>query len=139
MDQLKKVAISLEEVQIEKLDEIVSQSQGYSRSALVREAVDYYLGYLAQAENVNYLSPLITQSIKLTLARFEDNLSEMLFKLAVEITKSNILTAYNSELNDEALDYLNRVSKRIVAENNGAIDLEKSQDYLYENDIFGDE
>ena len=139
MDQLKKVAISLEEAQIEKLDEIASQSQGYSRSALVREAVDYYLGYLAQAENVNYLSPLITQSIKLTLARFEDNLSEMLFKLAVEITKSNILTAYNSELNDEALDYLNRVSKRIVAENNGAIDLEKSQDYLYENDIFGDE
>ncbi len=139
MDQLKKVAISLEEVQIEKLDEIVSQSQGYSRSALVREAVDYYLGYLAQQENVNYLSPLINQSIKLTLARFEDNLSEMLFKLAVEITKSNILTAYNSELNDEALDYLNRVSKRIVAENNGAIDLEKSQDYLYENDLFGDE
>ena len=139
MDQFKKVAISLEEAQIEKLDEIASQSQGYSRSALVREAVDYYLGYLAQAENVNYLSPLITQSIKLTLARFEDNLSEMLFKLSVEITKSNILTAYNSELNDEALDYLNRVSKRIVAENNGAIDLEKSQDYLYENDIFGDE
>jgi hypothetical protein len=139
MDQFKKVAISLEEAQIEKLNEIASQSQGYSRSALVREAVDYYLGYLAQAENVNYLSPLITQSIKLTLARFEENLSEMLFKLAVEICKSNILTAYNRDLSDEALDYLNRVSKRIVAENNGAIDLEKSQDYLYENDFFGEE
>ena len=46
---------------------------------------------------------IISQNIKLALGRFEENLSEMLFKLAVEVSKSNILSARNSCLNDYAL------------------------------------
>ena len=108
----------------------MSKEQGYTRSSLVREAVDNYLGYRAQKENVNYLSPIISQNIKLVLARFEENLSEMLFKLAVEVSKSNILSARNSELNDYALNYLNDISEQLVAEHNGVLDLEKARDFF---------
>ena len=104
MEEYKKVTISFTKDQLEKMDEIMSTEQGYSRSSLVREAVDYYIGYLAQKGSVNYLSPVISQNIKLVLGRFEENLSEMLFKLAVEVSKSNILSARNSELNDYALN-----------------------------------
>ena len=90
MEEYKKVTISFTKEQLEKLDEIMSKEQGYSRSSLVREAVDYYLGYLDQKGSVSYLSPIISQNIKLVLSRFEENLSEMLFKLAVEVSKSNL-------------------------------------------------
>jgi metal-responsive CopG/Arc/MetJ family transcriptional regulator len=64
MEEYKKVTISFTKEQLEKLDEIMSKEQGYTRSSLVREAVDYYLGYLAQKGNVSYLSPIISQNIK---------------------------------------------------------------------------
>ena len=121
MEEYKKVTISLTQDQLEELDEIMLKEQGYSRSSLVREAVDYYLGYLAQKESVSYLSPIISQNIKLVLGRFEENLSEMLFKLAVEVSKSNILSARN---------YLNDVSEQLVAEHNGVLDLEKARDFI---------
>ena len=104
----------------------------------MREAVDYYLGFLAQKGSVSYLSPIISQNIKLVLSRFEENLSEMLFKLAVEVSKNNILSARNSELNDYALNYLNDVSEQLVAEHNGVLDLERAQDFA-DADYFGDE
>lgn len=138
MEEYKKITVSFTQDQLDKLDEIVAKEQGYSRSSLVREAVDYYLGYLASRESVSYLSPIINQNIKLVLGRFEENLSEMLFKLAVEVSKSNILSAYNSELSDTALNYLNGVSEQLVAEHNGVLDLEKVQNYS-DIDLFGDE
>ena len=104
MEEYKKVTISFTKDQLSKLDEIMSKEQGYTRSSLVREAVDNYIGYRVQKENVSYLSPIISQNIKLMLGRFEENLSEMLFKLAVEVSKSNILSARNSDLNDYALN-----------------------------------
>ena len=130
MEEYKKVTISFTKNQLDKLDEIMKREQGYSRSSLVREEVDNYLGYRAQKENVNYLSPIISQNIKLVLSRFEENLSELLIKLAVEVSKSNILSARNSDLNDYALNYLNAISEQLVAEHNGVLDLEKARDFI---------
>ena len=138
MEESKKVPIIFTRDQIESMDNFIKENEGYSRSSFVREAVDYYLGYIDMNENVNYISPLINQNIKLILSRFEDKMSEMIFKMAVEVCKSNILTAYQSELSDQALDYLDRTSKRIVAEHNGTLDLEDTQKYLDEHDVFGD-
>ena len=139
MEEYKKITISFTQDQLDRLQEVIDREQGYSRSSLVREAVDYYLGYLASRESVSYLSPIINQNIKLVLGRFEENLSEMLFKLAVEVSKSNILSAYNSELSDAALNYLNGVSEQIVAEHNGVLDLEKSKDLVSNYDLFGED
>lgn len=138
MEESKKVPIIFTRDQIESMDNFIKENEGYSRSSFVREAVEYYLGYIDMNENVNYISPLINQNIKLILSRFEDRISEMIFKMAVEVCKSNILTAYQSELSDQALDYLDRTSKRIVAEHNGTLDLEDTQKYLDEHDVFGD-
>ena len=75
MEEYKKVTISFTKDQLKKLDEIMSKEQGCTRSSLVREAVDNYLGYRAQKENISYLLPIISQNIKLVLGRFEQNLS----------------------------------------------------------------
>ena len=138
MEESKKVPIIFTRDQIKSMDNFIKENEGYSRSSFVREAVEYYLGYIDMNENVNYISPLINQNIKLILSRFEAKMSEMIFKMAVEVCKSNILTAYQSELSDQALDYLDRTSKRIVAEHNGTLDLEDTQKHLDEHDVFGD-
>ena len=54
------------------------------------------------------------------------------------MSKSNIISARNSELNDYALNYLNDVSEQLVAEHNGVLDLERAQDFA-DADYFGDE
>ena len=60
----------------------------------------------------------------------EVHVRDGLFKLAVEVSKSNILSARNSDLNDYALNYLNDVSEQLVAEHNGVLDLEKARDFI---------
>ena len=62
MEEFKKVTISFTKDQLEKLDEILSKEQGYTRSSLVREAVDNYIGYRVQKENISYFSPIISQN-----------------------------------------------------------------------------
>ena len=42
MEEYKKVTISFTKDQLEKLDEILKHEQGYTRSSLVREAVDSF-------------------------------------------------------------------------------------------------
>ena len=66
MEEYKKVTISFTKDQLEKLDEILKREQGYTRSSLVREAVDNYIGYRVQKENISYLSPIISNRSTLT-------------------------------------------------------------------------
>lgn len=133
MSQYQKIAINFTKEEKEKLDEIVAREQGVTRSDLVREAVDYYLGYYVQRESMNYISPIISETIKSILHHFEDNISELIFKLAVEVSKNNIITAHQFKFDDELLNYFNTVSRQLVAEHNGVIDLKTAQDYLTEN------
>ncbi len=141
MSQYKKIAINFTEEEIKKLDEIASREQGVTRSDLVREAVDYYLGYYVQRESMNYISPIISETIKSILHHFEDNISELIFKLAVEVSKNNIITAYRNSFDDEIMNYINAVSRQLVAEHNGVVDLKTAQDYLIEHNYLnsGDE
>lgn len=53
MEEYKKVTISFTTDQLEKMDEIMSKEQGYTRSSLVREAVDNYIDHRVQKENIS--------------------------------------------------------------------------------------
>ena len=61
MEEYKKVTISFTKDQLEKLDEIMSKEQGYTRNSLVREAVDNYIGYRAQKESEQKQYPFCPQ------------------------------------------------------------------------------
>ena len=81
MEEYKKVTISFTKEQLEKLNEIMAKEQGYSRSSLVREAVDNYIGYRVQKENISYLrrssvrlSSWCSVGLKKTLAKCCSNL-----------------------------------------------------------------
>ncbi len=100
-----------------------------SESDFVRTAIDFYIGYLLQNESLDYLSPVINRSIKNVIGGVEKNISDMLFKLAVETGMTTQMFADVYDIADDYYDSLHKRIARMVAETNGTISLEKA----YEN------
>lgn len=57
-----------------------------SLNAFVLKAIEFYLGYLRQGENLNYISPILASSVKGEMKNIEHNLSEIIFKAAVQLS-----------------------------------------------------
>ena len=75
---------------------------------------------------MDYLAPIIAQTIQEEIRNTEKNISQILFKLAVESAMLAELQATQIRVNDEQMEQLRRMCSRIVAENNGIITLEKA-------------
>ena len=95
-----------------------------SESDFVRTAIDFYIGYLLQNESLDYLSPVINRSIKNVIGGVEKNISDMLFKLAVETGMATRIVGNSFEISDELLEDLRGYISQMVAENNGVLHLE---------------
>jgi len=95
-----------------------------SESDFVRTAIDFYIGYLLQNESLDYLSPVINRSIKNVIGGVEKNISDMLFKLAVETGIATRIVGNSFEISDELLEDLRGYISQMVAENNGVLHLE---------------
>lgn len=63
-----------------------------SKTEFIEKAVKFYIGYLRQ-EEVNYLSPMITETVKAQIKGTEQRLARLLFKVAVELGKLFHMTA----------------------------------------------
>ena len=121
-----KYAIYLYPSQMEEIKNLMGQANAKSQSEFVSDAIRFYIGYLQQGKNVDYLAPIITQTIQEEIRNTEKNISQILFKLAVESAMLAELQATQIRVNDEQMEQLRRMCSRIVAENNGIITLEKA-------------
>ena len=101
-----------------------------SESDFVRTAIDFYIGYLFQNESLDYLSPVINRSIKNVIGGVEKNISDILFKLAVETGMTTRIIGGEYNLSDEFLEDLRGYISILVAENNGILTLENARDDL---------
>ena len=92
-----------------------------SQSEFIEKAISFYIGYLDEERSVNYISPLITETVKATIAGTEQRLSRLMFKVAVELGKiSNMLAAVN-DIDDETLRQLQSMCVNEVRRINGII------------------
>ena len=121
-----KYAIYLYPSQMEEIKNLMDQANAKSQSEFVSDAIRFYIGYLQQGKNVDYLAPIIVQTIQEEIRSTEKNISQILFKLAVEAAMLAELQATQIRVNDEQMEPLRRMCSRIVAENNGIITLEKA-------------
>ena len=122
----KKTAIYLYPSQVEEIKSLMDQANAKSQSEFVSDAIRFYIGYLQQGKNVDYLAPIIAQAIKEEIRSTEKNISQILFKLAVESAMLSELQAIQIRVTDAQMEQLRRMCSRIVAENNGIITLEKA-------------
>ena len=112
--------------QMEEIKNFMGQANAKSQSEFVSDAIRFYIGYLQQGKNVDYLAPIIAQTIKEEIRSTEKNISQILFKLAVESAMLSELQATQIRVTDEQMEQLRRMCSRIVSESNGIITFEKA-------------
>ena len=126
-----KYAIYLYPSQMEEIKNLMDQANAKSQSEFVSDAIRFYIGYLQQGKNVDYLAPIIAQTIQEEIRSTEKNISQILFKLAVESAMIAELQAIQIQATDAQMEKLRRMCSRIVAENNGIITFEKAYDHQH--------
>ncbi len=130
METMKKFAYFQLPSQVKQMDKVLPLSNCVNRSDFVRTAIDFYIGYLLQNENADYLSPMITSVIKNEIRHTEKGMCEMLFKMAVEIGKLNRLNAAFNDYTGVDWQELNKVVNEEVAQTNGYISLEEADELM---------
>ena len=126
-----KYAIYLYPSQMEEIKNLMDQANAKSQGEFVSDAIRFYIGYLQQGKNVDYLAPIIAQTIQEEIRSTEKNISQILFKLAVESAMLAELQAIQIQATDTQMEQLRRMCSRIVAENNGIITFEKAYDHQH--------
>lgn len=100
-----------------------------SQSQFIEKAIKFYIGYLSEEDNINYLSPMITETVKAQIKGTEQRLSRLLFKVAVELGKLSHMTAAVNEVDDDTLNSLHAMCVNEVRKINGIIDYEDAAEY----------
>lgn len=128
MDNMKKYAFYMPKSLIDDVDNTINSLGKMSRAEFIREAVDFYISYLNSLKASDYLSPMLSRAIKSEIESVEKNVSEMIFKLAVQSAIANIFIASGLNLDTSNIDYLTKCAAKEIAKQNGIIDLKKASE-----------
>ena len=98
-----------------------------SRSEFIRDAIEHYIAVINMQESSKVLTPALESVIGSKIAITEDRISQLLFKLTVEIAVQNHLTAGRYRYEDDYLDGLRDYCVQEVKALNGRMDLKDIQ------------
>lgn len=125
----EKMAVYFQPETIKKIEQEYKEDNCASKTEFIEKAVTFYIGYLRQQEEVDYLSPLITETVKAQIKGTEQRLARLLFKVAVELGKMSHMTAAINDVDDETLQSLHAMCVNEVRKINGIIDYEDAVQY----------
>lgn len=132
--KMEKTAIRFEPEIKAEIQNMMSEANATSMADFVRQATGFYIAYLRQRKSIDFLAPLLAQTIKNEIESVERNISQMIYKLAVEhAINSNIVACYNG-INDETVRELREMCSKDVAENNGIITFEEAMRFQNSED-----
>ena len=103
-----------------------------SKSEFIEKAIHFYIAYLDEERHVNYLSPLITETVAATIKGTEQHITRILFKVAVELGKLSHMLAAANDVDEETLRQLHAMCVNEVRRINGIIDYEDAVKYQKE-------
>lgn len=103
-----------------------------SQSEFIEKAIKFYIGYLDEEKSVNYISPMITETVKAQIKGTEQRLARLIFKVAVELGKLSHMTAAINDVDDETLRNLHAMCVTEVRKINRIIDYEDAVEYQRE-------
>ena len=125
----QKMAVYFQPEIIKKIEQEYREDNCASKTEFIEKAVKFYIGYLSQQEEVNYLSPMITETVKSQIKGTEQRLARLIFKVAVELGKLSHMTAALNDVDDETLKSLHAMCVTEVRKINGIIDYEDAVSY----------
>ena len=107
-------------------------NKNHVASEFIEKAILFYIGYLTQQDNLNYISPIIIETEKAQINATEQRLARLLFKVTVELGKLTRLLAAANDVDDETLRQLLVMCINEVRKINGTIDCEDAVRYQKE-------
>lgn len=106
---------------LEKVDKAYEGDNCKSKSEFIEKAINFYLGFLKQDDNINYLSPRITSSVDAVVHGTEQRINRNLFKIAVELGKLSHMLAAANDVDEDTLQELHEMCLDEVRHINGCI------------------
>ena len=125
----KRMAVYFQPETIKKIEQEYRRDNCASKTEFIEKAVKFYIGYLNEEDNINYLSPMITETVKAQIKGTEQRLSRLLFKVAVELGKLSHMTAAVNEVDGDTLNSIHAMCVNEVRKINGIIDYEDAAEY----------
>ena len=123
----KRIGVYISEELLDQCDAAVENSGADSRSEFICDAILHYIAVINMKENSRVLTPALESVIGSKIALTEDRISQLLFKLTVEIAVQNHLTAGRYRYEDSYLDGLRDYCVQQVKALNGRVDLKEIQ------------
>ena len=124
-EKSNNMTIRMDDRQLNRVEDWVERSGCRSRNQFVLQALDFYISYLASKDATSLLAPAITTALDARLKGFEKNISESLFRLAVEQDMVNGILADSFRLDDDYLLQLRSDAIHSVKKTNGQLSLEQ--------------
>ncbi len=122
----KKFALWAHPGTLEEVANAYEEDNCKSKSEFIEKAIKFYLGYLKQERNVNYLSTRITSTMEAIIAETKQQMNRNLFKIAVELGKISHMVAAANGVDDETLQELHAMCADEVRRINGVISYESA-------------
>ena len=111
---------------LEEVDKAYEGDNCKSKSEFIEKAIRFYLGYLKQEDNVNYLSPRITSSVDAVVHGSEQRINRNLFKIAVELGKLSHTIAAANDVDENTIQELHEMCLDEVRHINGCISFDSA-------------
>ena len=88
-----KYTLYIDPAVLKRVDDLYKQDGCKSKSEFIEKAVSFYCGYLTAENYRDYLPKVILSTVQGTLDSFENRMASLLFKMAVELSVLNRVTA----------------------------------------------
>ena len=123
----KRIGVYISEELLDQCDAAAEKSGADSRSEFICDAIMHHIAVINMKETSRVLTPALESVIGSKIALTEDRISQLLFKLTVEIAVQNHLTAGRYRYEDDYLDGLRDYCVQEVKALNGRMDLKEIQ------------
>ena len=128
-EKKQKFALWIYPSTMEAIERYLEKSECRSKSDFIEKAILFYTGFLAAQTYQNYLPNVVISCMKGSLGSFERRTSNILFKVAVEISMMNFLLASAQRVSRETMESLRNLCIREVKSYNGSITLEDAVEF----------
>ena len=128
-EKMQKYAYWMTPSMVAEITKMMPEANATSKTDFVRKAVAFYIGYIRQQKNINYLAPMLAGAIKSEVRSLGRDVCEILFKLAVEIGINSNITAAVNDISDESLDTVRLNVAQEVARTNGILTFEDADEW----------
>ena len=116
---------------LELIEKLLEKDNCESRGEFIEKAILFYAGYLSTNDNRRYLPNVVVSTLKGIIAESDNRMSNVLFKIAVELAITMNLVAASSNIDEVGLERLRGSCIEEVRRLNGMLTFDDAYDWQH--------